>query len=327
MHRVPAALLAASLLTAGCGYIGGPQAPLANVPTTVSDLAAVQRGAVIIVHFSVPTKTTENFPIRKPLKLDLRIGAASEPFHAEEWAARAKPITAVRIDQGIAGYEIPIADWIGKEATIAVRAIGANGKQAGWSNHAVVRVVATPEAPSEIKPGDVPAGVRLTWAAHGDHFRVLRRAPGEDGYTVVATVDQHEWTDTSTEYDKLYSYELQTLVDIGGGKVAESDLSKPVSHTPKDTFPPAVPSGLRAVPAANSIELAWDVNTEPDLAGYRIYRATGDGPFEKFADGGLIPSYSDTAIEHGKQYRYAVAAFDKAGNESQRSGAVAATLQ
>jgi len=326
MPRLPA-LLAVSCLTAGCGYIGGPQAPLANVPTAVSDLAAVQRGSLIIVHFSVPTKTTENFPIPKPLKLDLRIGAASEPFNVEQWAAHAQPVSAVHIDQGIAGYEIPIADWIGKEATVAVRAIGANGKQAGWSNHAVVRVVPPPEAPSEIKPEDVAAGVHLTWAAHGDHFRVLRRAPTEEGYTVVATVNQPEWTDTSTEYDKPYSYEVQTLVDLGNGKVAESDLSKPVIHTAKDTFPPAAPSGLRAVAAANSIELAWEANTEPDLAGYRIYRAIGDGQFERIADGGLVPSYSDAAVEHGKQYRYAVSAIDKSGNESQRSAAVPAALQ
>jgi hypothetical protein len=48
------------LLTAGCGYIGQPLVPLANVPQRISDLAAVQRGSTIIAHFTIPTFTTEN---------------------------------------------------------------------------------------------------------------------------------------------------------------------------------------------------------------------------------------------------------------------------
>ena len=35
------------------------------------------------------------------------------------------------------------------------------------------------------------------------------------------------------------------------------------------------------------------------------------------------PSYSDKQVESGKQYRYAVSAFDKTGNESKRSDEIA----
>ena len=41
-----------------------------------------------------------------------------------------------------------------------------------------------------------------------------------------------------------------------------------------DTFPPAVPVGLMAVAGVNSIELAWQRNTEDDFAGYQVYRST-----------------------------------------------------
>lgn len=59
MPRALPAFAAAALLTAGCGYVGGPLTPLANVPSRVIDLAAVQRDSRIIVQFTVPRLTTE----------------------------------------------------------------------------------------------------------------------------------------------------------------------------------------------------------------------------------------------------------------------------
>jgi fibronectin type 3 domain-containing protein len=40
------------------------------------------------------------------------------------------------------------------------------------------------------------------------------------------------------------------------------------------------------------------------------------------ADVNAVPSYSDTSVEHGKTYHYALSAFDKTGNESDRCAAV-----
>ena len=87
-----------------------------------------------------------------------------------------------------------------------------------------------------------------------------------------------------------------------------------------------MPAGLNAATAPNSIEISWEGNTEPDLAGYRVYRSTGAGPFEKIGELVAIPSYSDRDIEHGKTYRYAVSAIDKSGNESAQSGPVEAMV-
>jgi len=76
---------------------------------------------------------------------------------------------------------------------------------------------------------------------------------------------------------------------------------------------------VHASAAPSSIELSWERNTEPDLNGYRIYRAVGAGDFEKLADISAAPSYSDRAVEAGKAYRYVITALDRAGNESARS--------
>ena len=316
--RSLAAALAAALLTS-CGYIGDPLPPLANVPTSVTDLAAIQRGAFVIAHFTVPQVTTELRPIPQPLTFDLRIGAAAEPFDSNEWAAHARHIPAPEITGTLATYKIPAAGWTGKDAILAVRITAANGKQTAWSNFVVVPVIAPPAKPEAVTAISTAQGVRLTWRGAGD-FRILRK--NESGeFVQVAEARAPEWTDTTTEFGKRYTYAVQAIVKAGD-KQAESEVSEEASITPVDTFPPAVPAGLRADPAPMSIELAWNRNTEPDLAGYRIYRAVGNGALEKLAESSQVPAYSDRAVEHGKTYRYAIASVDRAGNESARSGIV-----
>jgi fibronectin type 3 domain-containing protein len=165
-------------------------------------------------------------------------------------------------------------------------------------------------------------GVLLTWNGPPGEFRVFRRSGGESGFAPVADVTESEWTDHAAEFGKPYTYVVLRIVKLEGSREAESELSTEASITPADTFPPAPPAGLSAFPAPDSIELTWQRNGEADLAGYRIYRALQGGSFEKVADAGQIPSYSDRAVEHGRQYRYTVTAIDQAGNESGKSTAV-----
>jgi fibronectin type 3 domain-containing protein len=84
--------------------------------------------------------------------------------------------------------------------------------------------------------------------------------------------------------------------------------------TPVDTFPPAAPSGLRAVAVAGAMNLIWDPNSEPDLAGYVVLR--GEAPGETLQ--ALTPTpigqtnYTDTTVTAGVRYVYAIVAVDKA---------------
>ena len=125
--------VAAALLLSSCGYVGDPLPPLANVPLPVADLAAVQRGAVLIAQFTIPVSTTESKPIPIPLTLDLRVGTnPSDQFDVNEWSARARHIVTPELTAPTASYRIPTAEWIGKEVLIAVRVTAANGKQSPW---------------------------------------------------------------------------------------------------------------------------------------------------------------------------------------------------
>ena len=95
-------------------------------------------------------------------------------------------------------------------------------------------------------------------------------------------------------YGTEYRYWVQGLRDN-----AESDAAASNKRTPVDVFPPAVPAGVTAAAGIDSIELAWERNTEPDFRKYVIYRAVAGGPFEKLAETD-VPTYSDKAIQSGK---------------------------
>jgi hypothetical protein len=313
--------IVAGLVLSGCGYIGDPLPPLANIPSRVTDLAAVQRGSRIIAHFTIPERTTEGFPIPRPLTFDLRAGLPTDPFEENEWASRARHIPAADITGPVATYEFSSAEWTGKDIVLGVRVIGGTGKQTSWSNWVVIHVVPSPSTPEVQTPVATANGVRLTWRAAGSNFRILRKVEGGE-YVVAGESTTPEWTDTAAEFGKRYAYIVQTVVKLGDNMEAESDLSAEATITPVDTFPPAVPKALRADAAPASIELAWERNTEPDLGGYRVYRAVGGGPMERLGEAPGAPTYSDRSVEHGKTYRYAVTSVDRAGNESAPSAAV-----
>ena len=319
-------LSATSLLLTGCGYIGGVQPPLANIPADPTELAALQRGATIYVHFKLPTMTTEMRPIKGDLELDLRAGITPNPWNLPQWVESAHKFTPQDVKDGVAQSQFPSLAWTGKEITIAARVIGTNGKASNWSAGVALPVVAPLVTPSDVKAESTAKGVRLTWRAPEQHFRILRRGEGSADFVELGTSTTPEYLDTNAEFGKQYAYLVQAFQDLGNHREAQSDLTEELSFTPKDTFPPAAPTGLRATAAANSIELSWDANTEPDLASYRVYRSVNGGAFEKIAEVSDIPTYSDKAVEAGKTYRYAVTAVDKSNNESERSAVAEGTL-
>jgi len=338
MRLSSAAAVAALLLNEGCGYIGSTLVPLANVPNAPADLAAIQRGGKLIAHFTVPDLTTEGFPMKEAPQLDLRAGPAPDAWNESVWAAQAERVAPARInklppakpngpEQQLAEYEFSSTAWTGKTIVIAARVIGSNKKASNWSALLTLPVGPPLAKPEQLRATPLANGIHLTWRAAGGHFRILRRAPGTDSFAELATTTAPEYLDAGAEFGKTYTYQVLAFAAVAPQKEAQSDLSDEATLLYKDEFPPAAPAGLIATPSPASVELSWESNTEPDLAGYRVYRSTAGGAFEKVADVNEIPAYSDHAVERGKAYRYAVTAMDKSGNESTRSAVVEATLQ
>ena len=90
--------------------------------------------------------------------------------------------------------------------------------------------------------------------------------------------------------------------------------------------PPAAPTGLTATANNARVDLNWSDNSEPDLAGYTVFRAdTAGGPYTSLAPGLGASVYSDTGVVNGTTYYYVVTATDTSGNESANSNEVEAT--
>ena len=322
-------LALAALLCAGCGYVGNPQPPALHIPRKVTDLRASQHAGQVIVEFTIPELTTEDLPLRLG-RVELRAGPNTQAeFNADFWTAQAKLMDTTGLKPGHVRLEYPASEWTGREVFFRVRVSSSRGRDNGWSNLAILNVLVPLEKPSGLRAEAVKEGVRLTWAGPdqlpGLTFRVRRRTGKEKTVTDVGSASGHEWIDTETHYGESYEYLVQAMIKAGES-TAESDLSDTYTITPVDRFPPGTPQGLMALAGSASVELTWDPNTETDLGGYYLYRAAGDGSFERV--GGLLntPSYSDKSVKAGAKYRYAVSAVDLLANESERSKPVEITL-
>jgi hypothetical protein len=77
---------------------------------------------------------------------------------------------------------------------------------------------------------------------------------------------------------------------------------------------------------AGAIRVKWNANTEPDLAGYKVYYGQVSNNYEKSVDVGDVTEHVLSGLAYGKKYYVAVTAYDDSGNESERSPEVSMTL-
>jgi fibronectin type 3 domain-containing protein len=173
-----------------------------------------------------------------------------------------------------------------------------------------VQVQATPSAPPA-----VPTGLAAT-PGHGTIALAWNAVPGATCYHVkrsnspkgpfetVASPDGPAWEDIGLANGIVCHYRVSA--DNAGGESADS---APVLASP--VAPPAVPTGLRAIPASGEVTLAWI-----PVAGasqYRVKRsASGDGPFAQVAQPAEA-GYTDTGLANGTAYHYVVSAVNAHG--------------
>ena len=67
---------------------------------------------------------------------------------------------------------------------------------------------------------------------------------------------------------------------------------------------------------AAQVTVAWDPNTDPGLAGYKLYWGTASGNYSWYDDAGDQTSYAVPNLSEGATYYFAATAYDGAGYES-----------
>jgi glycosidase/fibronectin type 3 domain-containing protein len=178
---------------------------------------------------------------------------------------------------------------------------------------------------------------------------------GQIGFGAVGSTPNISWTWVDMAYgaaagnndeyfgnllpDTLGDYEYVTRWSSDGGQTWYlSDLSGPGDNNNRGQLH-VVPGADTTAPAAtvlaldgttpSSILLSWTLNSEPDLAGYEIYRQVNPAGGYSQIDTvwGAISSYVDETVVTNVTYDYYVVAFDTSFNRSPQSNVITATAE
>ncbi|NNN31320.1 hypothetical protein HLK59_13270 [Streptomyces sp. S3(2020)] len=165
---------------------------------------------------------------------------------------------------------------------------------------------------------DFGSGGPFTFSASGlDGIRVYLD-PGTDNARKIDL-----WKNTSTTVSKTVNVTVpkgkHTLridyVNWTGSAKVKFGYTPRTSAT-ADKVKPLAPTGTSVTydETTGEAELTWAKNKEMDLAGYKVYRRTGDTWTRLTTT--TATSYTDTPPKNGDTYYYEVRAYDKAGNTS-----------
>jgi hypothetical protein len=277
---------------------------------------------------------------------------ATEPDEPPEGTPSSAAPGSTQTSPMATGGALPAAQVLKPSPTVtrvyAVRGINRKGRPGSPSARIVVPIVPSPAAPSNVTAEFGERSVTIKWAAP---------EPGTEPhpplkYNVYAYDAKHQETATTVglastqapvnpqpvdalaiehegaEPGKEQCFDVTTVETIGAVTV-ESEPSAPVCVTPVDRFAPAAPTGLAAVATTGAVNLIWDANPEPDVAGYVVLR--GESPGDTLQP--LTPEpiretrFRDTTAQPGVRYAYAIVAIDRAGNRSTPSARVEETAR
>jgi hypothetical protein len=356
MGIAAAAALASAMavLAAGCGTPGAPQPPSLHLPQHVTDLAAVRTGDQVTLTWTMPRRNTDKLLLKG--LVDVYICRAEET----------QPCVAAGRDQMLAPgsgakYVDPLPQPLTQGAprllryTVELR--NHSGRSAEPSNAAMALAGEAPAPIDQLNAEVHHDGVELAWSPAGSSLpvRLVRTlltppkahakpgllTPSPEPREMTLLVDSEtaggRALDESARFGETYTYRAQRVARVAaGGQTLElaGALSPPVVVHVADVFPPAVPRGLVAVATAPengvdaSIDLSWQPNTEPDLAGYAVYRRQDTGKWQRISPATPIagPAFHDGDVQTGHTYHYAVTAIDQSGHESAHSAEAEQTV-
>ena len=336
-----------------------PEKTTDNLPIKGPVTARICRTSLATNTTITAPPATPKPPARKPA------GRKSAPPKSAPAPAACTPILSLPANPGpsTAAEALPSA-LITDPVTLLdyrIELTNAAGHTAGASNPAYAASGATPAPVQSLRATPIPTGIMLEWnptpptpittveldrldttlptakppqpkptqtlqLASKETPEVHLRTPATAANQPSGTLDQ------TARFGETYRYTAQrvrTLQMNGHTLQIRSEASSPTTLALHDTFPPATPTGLVAIPNHQqpaSIDLSWEPNTEPDLVGYNVYRRTSGTATRLNSTPLPGPAYRDTTATPGQPYTYAVTAIDTSGNESPPTPALEQTL-
>jgi predicted phage tail protein len=320
-------------------------------------LTGEQRGNQIILSWPAPRRNAGESSVQSIRRIDVyRVAEkpnAPLPMTEEEFAARATLVGSVTYDEirragDTLSYRDPL-ELAGQPARLrySIRYVNSAGQRAAFSNFFLFEPAAKiAERPSDVKYELSETSITITWEAPKANidgstpvnllgYNVYRTAASQpqSGKSPLnktpLTVTQYP--DKNFKFGEKYTYVVRA-VSLGTlARPVESLDSKSVTAEPKDTYAPSAPGPISHVPSPGRIALFWPPNSEPDLAGYFLYRST-DPSLPKKDWMRLTPTlytkttFTDENVAAGKTYYYYLEAVDTSGNVSPKSEIVSETV-
>lgn len=341
---MPAAL---AFLVVACGVQAPPEPPRIEIPQQINDVAVTQVGATLHITFAMPSLATDGELLSKPVQIDIfrnvspAAGQSSPPnLSSKPWISLTAKQLPTYVQGGNVDYPLQLSAQEVKQevgSTFTFLAVGlthgfrGRPRKSAPSNIAKATLldVAGPVSSLAVKP--TQDALLLTWdtptktlagvaPTHISGYRIYQSDTGKPGsFKLLGEAASSQFEDRSFQFGRQYYFSVGAVTTIGK-ETAESQPSAPVSITPRDVFPPPVPTALTAVNTVGAVDLLWNASSGNDLAGYNVYRSVGGGPFERInKDLAPTPVFHDASVAPDEAYEYAVTAVDLAGNESKKS--------
>ncbi len=144
-------------------------------------------------------------------------------------------------------------------------------------------------------------GVKITWSKvkGADSYKVYRKLKGGE-YSYIGKTTNTYYTDKTANSGKTYYYIVKACNEAGNS-ASSSSLS--IKYLAK-------PEIKTADTKTTCIYLKW--TRIPGAGGYRVYRKSGSGDFERIATvkGGATVTYKDKTANLNKVYTYKIKAYN-----------------
>ena len=354
-------MLSIAFIGVACGKVGAPVPP-SRLSERTDDLAAIQRGASILLSWPPPALVQDASSRSYISRVDiyrLTERRDQEPvLDPDDYADTAQVIgvldrTTIEAQVKAPGH-LHFTDAVNltnlkQQANMrlryAVRYVNKRGQFGSFSNTVVVEpapAIALPPADLNAK-ADVQDAITISWSppatdvdgvtpafvvGYNIYRRAARRAFGGELLNPEPLTGT-SFTDTRFQYLVDYVYFVRSLSQGANGLVESAD-SEPLSFTPVDRFAPSAPEPVSIASSNGTISLFWPSSSERDVIGYNVYRSssadTPEKDWIKLNDQPLTPvTFRDDLVVIDQTYFYKVTAIDRFNNESSRSRAVSET--
>jgi hypothetical protein len=347
-------------VAAGCGSPGVPEPPSLELARPVRDLKAFRKGDEVHLNWSVSTETTDHHIFRHAgaMQICRGLGQAlhtcgtpvteqtTPTLSDSQKSGKVHNHSAGRSPNPQASYTDHLSPTLEMQSpasnlVYAVNILNSYGKSAGLSNQVRVPSAPTLPAPSGFGAKLTSQGVNLTWTPVSVPpeipklryaYRIYRRdgKTGNDsiaGEVPVMGTTTPNLLDTSFVWEETYDYRATVVTfieDPSALEQVEGEDTSSLRIVAHDIFPPATPTGLEAAYSGPGqrpfVDLIWNASSEPDFAGYNVYRSETNSQVTKINNDLVkVPAFRDSSVVPGHKYSYSVTAVDVRGNESPAS--------